>query len=212
MNIKLITLLFTGVFSCIISTASFAGWIDWQNTTTGNMDYNGTNVGVTLAGNAFGLNNGDYYYNNTATGGTDPSGTYAGLAPTDLIHVSSAGSFTLTFDQEVDDLYMALVSVGQPNNNFVTYSFEDEFSVESQGANYWGYNGYTATSSELTGHEFNGILLFEGSFTSISFDVLDNEYWHGFNFGTVNSVPEPGTLFLLLSGMVGIFAARRRTV
>jgi len=204
--------MFTGILLyCSIAANASAAWIDWSSTTSGTMDYYGSSVNVSLSGPALDLVNGDYYYNNAYTGGTSPTGTYAGLAPSDLIRVNSTGTFTLTFDAQVDDLYMALVSVGQPSRNFVTYDFNNSFDVVSAGPNYWGYNGYTTTGNSLTGQEFNGILSFAGSYSSISFDVVNAENWHGFNFGTVD-VPEPAALLLLASGLLGISLTRKRKI
>lgn len=186
-----------------------AGWIDWTSTTTGTMDVGGTSVGVSLTGNPNSFVNGDYYYNNASTGGTSVSGTYGGMAPADFIQVVAAGSYTLTFDQTVDDLYMSLISVGQPNYN-VTYGFNDAFTVESYGANYWGYGGYSVNGNDFTGNEFNGILHFAGSFSSISFTVGPLENWHGFNFASYSGtdVSEPASALLLILGLFGIFGRR----
>lgn len=186
-----------------------AGWIDWTSTTTGTMDVGGTSVGVSLTGNPHNFVNGDYYYNNANTGGTSASGTYGGMAPTDFIQVVAAGSYTLTFDQMVDDLYMSLISVGQPNYP-VTYGFNDAFTVESYGANYWGYGGYSVNGNDFTGTEFNGILHFAGSFNSISFTVDPQENWHGFNFASYSeaNVSEPASALLLALGLLGIFGRR----
>lgn len=203
-----------GIAGLLSAQTASAGWIDWTSTSTGTLDVGGTTVGVTLSGNPASLIKGDTYYNNTSTGGTSLSGTYAGLAPSDVIQVASASSFTLTFDQTVSGLNMALVSVGQPSFG-VTYDFADSFSVVSYGTNYWGYGGYSISGDDFTGSEFNGVLHFAGSFDSISFSTNPYEYWHGFNFGTessISTVSEPATLALLGLGLAGLAASRRRKV
>jgi hypothetical protein len=106
---------------------------------------------------------------------------------------------------------MSLVSVGQPNLA-VTYQFNDPVSVVTQGANMWGYNGYTLNGTSFTGTEYNGILQLSGNFGpghSLVFSVNQPENWHGFN---VAAVPEPETYAMMLAGlgMIGFMARRRK--
>lgn len=186
-----------------------ADWIDWSSQTTGTMNVNGETVGVTLTGSTIGQVDGDYFYTHSSAIQND---TFAGLAPTDLIQVHYASDYTLTFDKEVDGLTMALVSVGSQNNR-VIYDFNDSFNVVSSGPNHWGYTGYSVNGDDFVGQEFNGILNFEGTFSSISFSTLQDEYWHGFNFSSdklAENVSEPGSFALLGLGMLGLGLARRK--
>ena len=75
------TLFCVSVVLCSASIAGAVTWIDWQSTTSGTLTIGSTNIGVTMTGNPMALVNGDGYYNNGATGGTSPSGTYGGLTP-----------------------------------------------------------------------------------------------------------------------------------
>ena len=203
---------FIGALAFLVSATSNAAWIDWTSTTTGTLDLGGTIVNVTMTGNAMDLVNGDSYYNNAYTGYTAPGGTYAGLEPSDLIRLNYASSFTLSFDQTIYDLDMALVSVGRTNLP-VTYNFSDAFTVLTSGNNYWGTGWYTTSGNSFTGYEYNGILEFSGAFDSISFNVGQTEYWHGFNFGAAGvsaPVPEPGMLALISIGLLGLGFSRRK--
>ena len=193
-----------------MSTAS-AGWIDWTSSTSGTMDIDGTSVGVTLSGTVLSVDHGDTYFNNVHTGGTSATGTYNGLTPSDLIWTNQISSYTLTFDQTVSDLNMAMVSVGQVGLD-VTYEFENAFDVVSTGGNYWGNGSHSVSGNDFTGTEFNGILHFAGDFDSITFYVANAESSHGFNFGTdtLAEVPAPFTATLLGAGLLGMAATRRR--
>lgn len=200
-----------GAFAALQAKATVT-WVDWSDTHNGTMNFAGSAVSVSLTGNPFDLQNGDYYYNNASTGGTSPGGTYGGLAPTDLLRVSDPSTFTITFSAPVVDPYIALVSIGSGSDP-VTYDFSSAPTVISSGANYWGYGGYSLNGNNFTGTEYNGILQFKGTFASLTFTTSPYEYWHGFNVGAVTAVPEASTCLagiLLCVPLLGTFLRRTR--
>jgi hypothetical protein len=103
----------------------------------------------------------------------------------------------VTFAAAIDDLVMALVSVGQPGLA-VTYSFDQAFTLDSEGVSYWGGGqpgAYTSNGpTSFTGREFHGVIHFAAPVTSLTFTTNPDEDWHAFTFG---SVPEPASLALV---------------
>jgi len=210
-----IRLLVTAVLAFMGLTvhAAEVGWVDWTSTSAGTLSTGGPAFNVSLSGPSRWYTDGDSYFNNGSTGGTSPSGTYGGLAPSDLIQTSSTGLFTFTFDQAVVNPYLAIVSQGQGGLP-VTYDFGNTaYNVISSGGNYWGYTGYDATNpNKFKGYEYNGVLQLLGTFTTITLNVENPEYWHGFNIGASapSAVPLPAAAWLFGSAVLGFVSLSNR--
>lgn len=211
MNVKSLAILLALSLNVSFAMAAPVQWVNWTSATpgssgsaVGSMSFGATSVGVNLSGNFNNFVNGSAYY-------ASYPATYANLSPSDLLQEWTTGTVNLTFSQPVADLYLALVSVGSAGAP-VTYGFDRPFTVVSSGPNFWGYTGYSTSGNSFTGREYNGILKFAGTHSSLSFNIDRPENWHGFNAGAVAAVvPEPGTYALLLTGLgLAGFAARRR--
>jgi hypothetical protein len=181
-------------------------WTDWTDGAAGApgfaegvLNIEGTPVNVSY--------NGEVAFVQTSTG-TDywePSGAY--LSPTvtnrptdrDIIALSTATAKTITFSEAIANPLFAVVSL---NGN--GYRFDRDFEILSFGQGYWGNGTLTKVDAgggiyELIGSgEPHGVIEFQGTFSSISWTSLTNEFWNGFTIGVRGlAVPEPHSLALL---------------
>lgn len=214
----------------LVATESFASpveWVDWSSVTTGSsgtgtgtLNLNSGTVNVGLTGNVWGFSNGTTYYSGYPA-------TFGNLNPSDLIQESGTGSVLITFDMPVSDLYIALLSVGQNINNnhkAVTYTFTVggnalnplNADLVSSGPDPWGSivsYSFTDGTNSLTGEEFSGVLQFSNPITQLTIGFGPDELWHGFNLGAPNpdnTVPEPATMLLFGTGIIGLAGVMRR--
>jgi hypothetical protein len=207
-------------FAMSSASASVVGWTDWlaadAGIVTGQISIDSSTIGVTA--------NGTYSFVQTGTGGnyfnpdTPYLSSYVDNAPpaAELIGLSAGGLVTIEFSEPVQDPLLALVSW---NGNTVVFDHPIEFL--SYGRGYWG-DGTPVINSDGNGFfgqgEVHGVLRVPGVFTSISF-THTSENWHGFTVGIFGAadqpeppspVPEPTSLVLMLSGLLGLRIARRR--
>jgi hypothetical protein len=212
----------------IAGTGSAAAQVVWTDWTAGTTGTNGSAVGtLTIGSEVVGVTyTGEIAFIQTA-GGTNywnPSAPYVSAtvpnAPpaSDIIALSQATAKTITFSRPISGLLFALVSL---NGN--GYRFNQDFQVLSFGTGFYGSG--TLTRTEVGGGVYqtsgtgepHGVIEFTGTFSSLSWTSLTDEYWNGFTVGVRNlapsaDVPEPSSIAMLAAGAgaFGLLRARRR--
>jgi MYXO-CTERM domain-containing protein len=204
-----------GVFGVMVAGAAGADpvtWVDWQSADSASVYglalVDGATVAVTYTGERGFVQ---------TTCGTNfwsaPDGINPYLSPTvenapdgdpapglrcDIIALNLATQKSLTFSEPITNPLFAVVSL---NGN--GYRFDRDFDILSFGRGYWGTGTLakqiTATPAGITYDligtgEPHGVIQFIGTFTTVTWSSLTNEYWNGFSIAfedlAVNVPPE----------------------
>lgn len=204
-----------GLFHATPSQAVHVNWADFttasDNEVSGSIDVDGVSVGITFSGPySFAFLNGDAPYWSEGSPAPYTSGSVSNAPSADLIGLSQGSLKTITFSQPVTNPYLALLSW---NGN--SGSFNQALTPISSGCGYFGCGDFSnVTGSSFDGvSELHGIIRFSGTFSSVSFTDLDED-WHGIQVGVEGlaaaAAPEPATWAMMIVGFGMAGAAMRR--
>jgi len=96
------------------------------------------------------------------------------------------GTQTLEFSQPMGNVFLAFVSM-----NYNNYTFSQDFVIDSQGCGYWGcgvvnrvVQGPGQYALVWISGEPHGVIGFNGTFSSFTFNSTTDEDWNGITVGT----------------------------
>jgi hypothetical protein len=192
-------------------------------------------VGVTLSGeimgsygaSAFGTRGNSFWSNANYNGNTYISTNVPAL-PTNSDRIGVAGSAlpnqVLTFSSPVSNILMNIWSLGDDQGNMGTWVFSQPFVILSQNAGQYPvpFALQAEANNTLNGYEGAGTIQFLGTFSELSWEVVNPEVYAVWNIGVTSAnapdpspVPEPGQVaasLLLLAGIGGyVWMKRRKT-
>jgi hypothetical protein len=136
-------------------------------------------------------------------------------APPDNSGIQLFGSFgatdTVSFSAPVTDPVLAIVSLEQAG---ITASFNftpnEPFVLLGGGpSTTWGGQALTSVGDVVYGTEGNGLVMFTGTYSSITWTNPTRENYYAVTVGS--AVPEPSTWAMMLLGFAGLGFAGYRT-
>lgn len=196
-------------------------WADWNAAAKGVVTGTIGTVGVTYSGEISFVDPSNVGAFNYFQPTTSYVGGVVGNASTNggMIAITGAPGITDTFNfsTAVTGIVFSEVSLGQPGVA-TQYTFDQGFNIEACGPNaVFGGGCITQSGDTMLGHESDGTILFTGGpVTELSFTAQNPEFWNGFTIGLIEgptpppAVPEPDTLALVGTGLLGLITAAKR--
>lgn len=208
-----------------VAHAATVSWVDWEDTTdaktaVGSMAFGPETITVTFtstAGLAIWKNGepspGEWTTPNVAY---DPWGVTGAPNPTDIVRVQGSlinvAQYQVSFSRPVLDPVLAMLSVGY--SGFTTsFAFDSAPTLLSEGQGKYGGGpgSLTVVGNTVSGQEGNGVIVFPGEVTSISWTIPQFEACCGqdFTVGAYAVVPIPTAIWLFGSAL-GLMGWMRR--
>lgn len=198
-------------------------WTDWTSVIAGNPGSgSGTiavspTLSVTYAGQTGGLLTG-YPSWNPSTTFSCGSVSNAPPAANSSIQLQGGSSLieSLTFSSPVLNPVMAIWSLGAGGNpaSFV-FTGSEPFTLEAGGPSAeYGGSSITVSGNSVSGAEANGVIQFNGTFSTLTWTNPVFENYYAFTAGVTglaSPVPEPSGLALLAAGLGALLLFRRIT-
>jgi hypothetical protein len=209
------------------TTPVHADVISWTNWTTGAAGNPGSASG-TLAGGITVTYSGQTSGLTTAPSWTPVStfsGGPVGNAPPSTASIALEGTTpgtpvimeSINFSAPVVDPVFAIWSLGQTGQpasfDFLSKSPENFNLISGGPSNEFAGTSITVNGQTVNGTEGNGVIQFDGTFTSIDFTTPNFENFYAFTVGydqtLTPSVPEPASLSLFGLGLAALPIARK---
>jgi hypothetical protein len=207
--------------------ADTIAWANWTTGTAGNPgSASGTLAGgltVAYSGQTSGLTTEPSWTPASSFTGGPVSNAPPGTASIALEGGTTPGApplqETITFSSPVVDPVFAIWSLGAPGNSasfdFLSKSPENFTLLGGGPSTEFGGSSITVNGQTVNGAEGNGVIQFDGTFSTISFNTPTFEDFYAFTVGydetltPPTGVPEPATLSLFGLGLAALPLARK---